>query len=382
MNFTLTEEQSQIREMVRSLARKEFAPRAAEIDEKARFPTENIRKLADLGLMGMLFPAEYGGSETGALSYCLALSEVASSCASTAVIMAVNSMAGETIWRFGTGEQRSRFLPGLASAKEGVGAFALTEPGAGSDAQAISTTAVRDGSSYVLNGNKVFITNGDRASVTIVMAVTGKGDRKEISAFLVEGGANGLVVGKHERKMGLTGSGTVSLSFEDCRVPASSMLGSPGEGFRIAMRSLDGGRIGIASQAVGIARAALDSATAYAKERRQFGQPISEFQAIQFMLADSATEIDAAWLLVCRAAYRKDRGQPFGREASMAKVFASEAGNRACHKAVQILGGYGYIREYPLERHLRDIKVATIYEGTSEIQRIVVARNLLGRNGG
>lgn len=382
MNFTLTEEQSQVRDMVRSLARKEFAPRAAEIDEEARFPEENIRILAELGLMGMLLPAEYGGAEAGALSYCVALSEVASGCASTAVIMAVHNMAGETAWRYGTEEQRRRFLPGLSAGKEGIGAFALTEPGAGSDAQAIATTATRDGSSFVLNGSKAFITNGDRAAVTIVLAVTGRGDRKEISAFLVERGAKGLVVGRHERKMGLTGSGTVSLSFEDCRVPAGAMLGAPGEGFRIAMGALDGGRIGIASQAVGIARAALGSASAYAKERVQFGRTISEFQAIQWMLADSATEIDAAWLLVCRAACRKDGGQPFGREASMAKVFASEAGNRACHKAVQILGGYGYTREYPVERHLRDIKVATIYEGTSEIQRIVIARSLLGRNGG
>ena len=217
----------------------------------------------------------------------------------------------------------------------------------------------------------------------LVMARTSQEQKhRGISAFLVEGGTKGLVVGRHERKMGLTGSGTVSLSFEDCRVPASNRLGAPGEGFRIAMSALDGGRIGIASQAVGIARAALGSAAAYAKERRQFDRAISEFQAIQWMLADSDTELDAAWLLICRAACRKERGQPFGREASMAKVFASEAGNRACQKAVQILGGYGYIREYPVERHLRDIKVATIYEGTSEIQRIVVARSLLGRNGG
>lgn len=381
MNFTLTEEQSQIREMVRSLARKEFAPKAAEVDEASRFPEENLRKLAELGLTGMLVPPEYGGSESGAVAYSLALSEIASGCASTAVILAVSSMVGETIWRFGNEAQRKRYLPALASATDGIGAFALTEPGAGSDAQAISTTALRDGESFVLNGSKAFITNGDRAAVTIVLAVTGKGDRKEISAFLVEGGAKGLTVGKAEHKMGLKGSGTVSLALEDCRVPARAMLGSPGDGFRIAMSALDGGRIGIAAQAVGIARAALESAAAYAKERKQFGQPISEFQAIQFMLADSATEVDAAWLLTCRAAYRKERGQPFGREASMAKLFASEAGNRACHKAVQILGGYGYIREYPVERHLRDIKVATIYEGTSEIQRIVVARNLLGRNG-
>lgn len=381
MNFTLTEEQSQIREMVRSLARKEFAPRAAEIDESARFPEENLSRLAELGLLGMLVPGEYGGSETGAVAYNVALSEIAYGCASTAVITAVTNMVAETVWRFGNETQRKRYLPVLTAGKEGIGAFALTEPGAGSDAQAISTTAVRDGDGYLLNGNKVFITNGDRAAVTIVMAVTAKGDRKEISAFLVEPGTAGFSVGPHERKMGLTGSGTVSMAFEDCRVPAGNLLGKPGEGFKIAMSALDGGRIGIGSQAVGVGRAAIDAATAYVKERRQFGQTVSEFQAIQWMLADSATELEAAWLLICRAAYRKERGQPFAREASMAKVFSTEAGNRACHKAVQMLGGYGYMREYPVERHLRDVRVATIYEGTSEIQRTLVARGLLGKNG-
>lgn len=382
MKFTLSEEQSQIREMVRSLARKEFAPRAAEIDESARFPEENLSRLAELGLLGMLVPSEYGGSETGALAYNVALSEIAYGCASTAVITAVTNMVAETIWRFGNDAQRKRYLPVLTAGTAGIGAFALTEPGAGSDAQSIATTAIRDQDAYVLNGNKVFITNGDRAAVTIVMAVTGKPEgRKEISAFLVEPGTPGFSIGPHERKMGLTGTGTVSLAFEDCRVPAENLLGKPGEGFRIAMSALDGGRIGIASQAVGIGRAAIDTATAYAKERRQFGQAVSGFQAIRWMLADAATELEAAWLLVCRAACRKERGQSFTREASMAKVFSTEAGNRACHKAVQMLGGYGYIREYPVERHLRDIKVATIYEGTSEIQRILVARGLLGKNG-
>lgn len=381
MNFALTEEQSQIRETVRSLARKEFASRAAEVDESGRFPAENLPHLAKLGLLGMLVPGEYGGSEIGAVAYNVALSEIAYGCASTAVITAVTNMVAETIWRFGDETQRKRYLPVLTAGKEGIGAFALTEPGAGSDARSIATTAVRDGDGYLLNGSKVFITNGDRAAVTLVMAATGKGERKEISAFLVDAGTAGFSVGPHERKMGLTGSGTVSMAFEDCRVPAGNLLGKPGEGFRIAMSALDGGRIGIASQAIGIGRAALDASTAYVKERRQFGRALAEFQAIQWMIADSATELEAAWLLVLRAAFRKERGQPFGREASMAKVFSTEAGNRACHRAVQMLGGYGYIREYPVERHLRDIRVATIYEGTSEVQRILIARGLLGHNG-
>jgi len=258
-----------------------------------------------------------------------------------------------------------------------IGAFALTEPSAGSDAFGISTVALRDGDAYVLNGSKVFITNGSRAGVTIVMAVTEKEPKKRISAFLVLPGMPGFSVGKPEHKMGLKGSDTVSLSFGDCRVPKRNLLGAEGEGFPIAMTILDGGRIGIASQSVGIARAALDAATSYARERRQFGEPIASFQAIQGMLADSATELDAAELLALRAAYRKDAGAPFTREASVAKVFASEAAYRACHRSVQVFGGYGYIREYPVERHLRDIKVTSIYEGTSEIQRIIIARDLL-----
>ncbi|KRT74618.1 MAG: butyryl-CoA dehydrogenase [Deltaproteobacteria bacterium CSP1-8] len=378
MRFEASEEQAQIRDMVRSLARKEFAPKAAQIDEEGRYPEENLKRLAELGLLGMLVPASHGGSETGTVAYAIALAEVAGGCASTAVGMAVTNMVGEGIHRFGSEEQRSRFLPALASGTV-TGAFALTEPSAGSDAFGISTVALRDGDAYVLNGSKVFITNGSRAGVTIVMAVTEKEPKKRISAFLVLPGMPGFSVGKPEHKMGLKGSDTVSLSFGDCRVPKRNLLGAEGEGFPIAMTILDGGRIGIASQSVGIARAALDAATSYARERRQFGEPIASFQAIQGMLADSATELDAAELLALRAAYRKDAGAPFTREASVAKVFASEAAYRACHRSVQIFGGYGYIREYPVERHLRDIKVTSIYEGTSEIQRIIIARNLLGQ---
>jgi alkylation response protein AidB-like acyl-CoA dehydrogenase len=374
MDFRLTDEQRHVEEMVRGLARKEFAPRAAQVDEESRYPAENQRMLAELGLLGMLYPSEYGGSEAGPVSYAIALREVAAACASTGVGMAVTNMVGEAIFRFGNEKQRRRYLPMLSGGK-GAGAFALTEPGAGSDAGGLSTFAREAGDSFVLDGSKVFITNGAHACVTIVLALTQKSPRK-ISAFLLEPGIPGFTVGKGEHKMGLRGSDTVSLSFDECRVHRSAMLGAPGEGMKIALSALDGGRIGIAFQAIGIAQASLAAATEYAKDRRQFGQAIGEFQAIQWKLADAATDLDAAQLLAFRAAYRKERNLPFSKEASMAKVFATEAGNRACHAAVQVLGGYGYIREYPLERHLRDIRVTTIYEGTSEIQRLVISRAL------
>jgi alkylation response protein AidB-like acyl-CoA dehydrogenase len=375
MEFRLTDEQLQVEEMVRNLSRKEFAPSAAAVDEEGRYPAENTRRLAALGLLGMLYPAEYGGSDAGPVSYSIALREVAAACASTAVGMAVTNMVGEAIFRHGDEAQRRKYLPRLAGG-DGAGAFALTEPGAGSDAGGLSTFAREEGAGYVLDGAKAFITNGSHACVTIVIALSCRSPRR-ISAFLVEPGTPGLEVGRNERKMGLKGSDTVSLSFDGCRVPGSARLGPPGEGLRIALGALDGGRIGIASQAVGIARAALGTAAEYAKERRQFGSPLVDFQAIQWMLADSATELEAAQLLVYRAASRKERGAPYTREASMAKVFATEAGNRACRSAVQVLGGYGYVSDYPVERHLRDIKVSTIYEGTSEIQRLVISRSLL-----
>ncbi|HEY5995899.1 MAG TPA: acyl-CoA dehydrogenase family protein, partial [Candidatus Deferrimicrobiaceae bacterium] len=324
----MSDEQVQIEGMVRSLAREQFAPKAAEIDEEARYPAENMRLLGELGLLGMLYPLAYGGSEAGPVAYAVALREVAFGCASTAVGMAVTNMVGEAIYRFGTEEQRRRFLPGLATGRAGAGAFALTEPSAGSDAFGLQATARENGVEYVLNGEKAFITNGANAGVTIVMALTNR-DPRTISAFLVEKGTPGFHVGRAERKMGLKGSDTVSLSFDDCRVPKANMLGAPGDGFRIAMTALDGGRIGISSQAIGIARAALETATAYARERKQFGQPIAEFQAIQWMIADAATELDAAQLLAFRAAYLKELGKTYSREASMSKVFATEAGNRA-----------------------------------------------------
>jgi alkylation response protein AidB-like acyl-CoA dehydrogenase len=374
MDFRLTDEQRQVEEMVRGLSRKEFAPRAAQVDEESRYPAENHRLLAELGLLGMLYPATFGGSEAGPVSYAIALREVAGGCAATGVGMAVTNMTGEAIFRFGDDAQRRRYLPILSGGK-GAGAFALTEPGAGSDAGGLSTFAREDGDGYILDGSKVFITNGEHACVAIVMALTQKAPRR-ISAFLVEPGTPGFSVGKRERKMGLKGSDTVSLSFEECRVPKSAMLGAPGDGLKIALSALDGGRIGIASQAIGIARSALSAATEYARDRRQFGQAIAGFQAIQWMLADAATELDAAQLLAFRAAFLKEKGVPYSKEASMAKLFATEAGNRACNTAVQVLGGYGYIREYPVERHLRDIRVTTIYEGTSEIQRLVISRSL------
>jgi alkylation response protein AidB-like acyl-CoA dehydrogenase len=376
MEFRLTDEQRQVEEMVRGLSRKEFAPRAAQVDDEGRYPAENHGRLAELGLLGMLYPASFGGSEAGAVSYAIALREVAGGCASTGVGMAVTNMTGEAIFRFGSDVQRKRYLP-MLSAGKGAGAFALTEPGAGSDAGGLSTFAREDGDTYVLDGSKAFITNGANACVTIVMALTQKSPRR-ISAFLVERDTPGLSVGKGEHKMGIRGSDTVPLSFEECRVPKSAMLGAPGEGLKIALSALDGGRIGIASQAIGIARAALSTATEYAIDRRQFGQAIGEFQAIQWKLADAATELDGAQLLVFRAASLKEKGLPYTKEASMAKLFATEAGNRACHAALQVLGGYGYIREYPVERHLRDIRVTTIYEGTSEIQRLVISRALCG----
>ena len=375
MEFRLTEEQLQVEEMVRNLSRKEFAPKAAMVDEEGRYPGENHRRLADLGLLGMLYPSGYGGSEAGAVSYNIALREVAAACASTAVGMAVTNMVGETIFLHGNEAHRRKYLPMLAGGR-GAGAFALTEPGAGSDAGGLSTTARAEAGAFLLNGSKAFITNGANACVAIVMAVTQKSPRK-ISAFLVEPATPGFLVGKPERKMGLKGSDTVSLTFEECRVPESALLGRPGDGLKIALGALDGGRIGIASQAIGIAGAALGAATEYAKERKQFGRTLGEFQAIQWMLADAATELEAAQLLVYRAAFLKEGKAPYTREASMAKVFATEAGNRACLKAVQVLGGYGYVSDYPVERNLRDVKVGTIYEGTSEIQRLVISRSLL-----
>jgi alkylation response protein AidB-like acyl-CoA dehydrogenase len=303
--------------------------------------------------------------------------EVARGCASTAVTMAVTNMVGEVITCFGSEDQRQRYVPRLTSGEYVAGAFALSEPEVGSDPGAMHTTAEPSGDGWVLQGQKQWITSGAHAGVMVVWARTGGPGTKGISAFLVEGGTPGLKIGKHEDKLGLRASNTVPLTFEDCRIPANALLGVKDGGFRIAMMALDGGRIGIASQAIGIATAALEAATQYAKERKQFGKPIGEFQAIQWMLADSRTELDAARLLTLRAAQMKEAGRPFSREAAMAKLFASEASNRIVNRCLQVHGGYGYVRDFPVERHLRDARVTTIYEGTSEIQRTVIARTAL-----
>jgi alkylation response protein AidB-like acyl-CoA dehydrogenase len=375
--FELNETQAMVQQAARGYAQKTLAPLAAQLDREGRFPRAQLRELAELGMMGVNVPEEFGGAEAGAVSYVLAMMEISQACASTAVTMAVNNMVAETIVRFGTQQQKRRYVPEITSGRFAAASYALSEPHSGSDAAALRTSAKRDGEGWILNGSKQWITSGDQAGVIIVWARTGGPGSKGISCFLVEGGAPGLHVGKHEDKMGLRASTTVSLSFEDLRLPATSMLGEEGQGFAIAMRALDGGRVGIASQAVGIGTAALEAAVKYAKDRQAFGQPIANYQAIRFMLADVATELDAARLLTLRAAALKEAGKPFSREASMAKLFASEKANKACDIGVQIHGGYGYIDEFPAERHYRDARVTTIYEGTSEVQRIVIAREVL-----
>jgi alkylation response protein AidB-like acyl-CoA dehydrogenase len=378
--FEPSESQSLVRDTARGYAQKTLAPLAGRLDREGRFPREQLRELAELGLMGVNVPEEHGGAAAGAVAYVLALMEIAQGCASTAVTMAVNNMVAETICRFGTPEQKSRYLPEITSGRFAAASFGLSEPHCGSDAAALRTVARRDGDAWVLNGSKQWITSGDHAGVIIVWArtetVTGH-PSKGISSFLVEGGAPGLHVGKHEDKMGLRASTTVGLSFEDMRLPSSAMMGAPGQGFAIAMSALDSGRLGIASQSCGIGTAALEEAMRYARERNAFGQPIANYQAIRFMLADAATELEAARLLILRAAALKEAGKPFTREGSMAKLFASEKANKVCDMAVQVHGGYGYIDEFPAERHYRDARVMTIYEGTSEIQRHIIAREVL-----
>ena len=377
MSIKLTDEQLMIQTMIRDFAREVIAPTAAERDKTKEFPGDNLKQLGELGFMGMMVPPEYNGSGADTVSYVLALSEVAYSCASTAVVMSVhNSIVCESILRYGTEDQKQRFLKPLATG-EIIGAFALTEPNAGSDPVRQTAKAVRDGDSYILNGTKRFITTGKNAGVVIVTVKTDEAKRhKGISAFLVKKGTPGFTAGPLEDKMGLRGSDTVDLLFEDCRVPAEDMLGEEGEGFKIAMTGLDGGRIGISAQSVGVAQAALDAAVQYAKEREQFGQSISRFQGLRWMVADMATEIEAARQLMLSASAMKDRGENYPAQASMAKLFSSEMVNRVTATALQIHGGYGYIKEYPVERYYRDARVFTIYEGTSEIQRIVISNHV------
>ena len=377
MEVELTETQRLIRETARAFAGNRVAPGARLRDREELFPEDLYREMGQLGLLGVDLPQELGGAGAGAVAYSLALAEIAGACASTAVGMAVTHMVAELIARAGDEQQRKRFVPKLASGDAVCGSFALSEPHSGSDAAALRTTARRRGDRWVLNGSKQWVTSGAHAGVLVVLARTAGSGTKGISCFVVEKGTPGLVPGRPEDKMGLRGSKTVPLVFENCEIPAENLLGREGEGFRIALVGLDGGRIGIASQAVGVARAALEASIRYARERDAFGKPIGSFQAIQLHLANMKTELDAAELLTLRAAFRKERGLPFTKEASMAKLFATEMAQRVCDKAVQIHGGYGYIDEFPVERYLRDVRVQTLYEGTSEIQRFVIAREIL-----
>jgi alkylation response protein AidB-like acyl-CoA dehydrogenase len=377
--FGLTEEQEQLRKEVRAFAEREIAPHVSEWDEKSLFPEEVVKKLGPMGLMGVIFPEALGGAGMGYVEYVLAVEELSRVDGSVGIIVAShNSLCTNHIMLAGNDEQRQRWVTKLASG-QWLGAWGLTEPGSGSDAAGARTTAVLRGNKWVLNGNKTFITNGSHADCAVVLAVT---DREQgtrgISAFVVEKGTKGFRAGKKENKLGLRASDTSELIFEECEIPAENLVGKLGEGFKDAMRVLDGGRISIAALSLGMARGALDAAMKYAQQRRQFGKAISEFQAIQFKLADMATQLDAAWLLTMRAAHMKDAGQRVTREAAMAKLFASEAACRICDEGVQIHGGYGFIKDYPAEKFYRDVKLCTIGEGTSEIQRMVIARELLG----
>ncbi len=381
MDFKLNEEQMMIQETARSFAQKELDPVAEKLDKK-KDPSliiDNVKKLAQLGFMGLCVPECYGGAQAGAVAYSLALTEIGKACASTAVTMSVNNMVAELLVEFGTEEQKQKYVPKLVSGEYVAGSFCLTESSAGSDPTGMKTVAVENDKGYLLNGSKLFITSAEYAGIFVVWAVTDKKAPrgKGISTFIVEKGTPGCNVGRNEEKMGQRGSATNEVHFEDCQIPKEHLLGGLNNGYGIALAELAGGRIGIGSLSVGIGLAAIDFATRYAKERIQFGKPISSFQALQWMIADSYTELDAAQLLILRAAYLKETGKPYSREAAMGKLYASEAANRACYKAVQMLGGYGYVEEYPVERFYRDARVTTIYEGTSEIQRLVIARSYL-----
>ena len=378
MNFELTEEQQMIRKMARDFAEKEIAPIAKETDAEEKFPWEIIRKMAALGFLGLPFPEEYGGAGADNVSLAIVMEEIARVCGSTAITLdAHTSLCCEPIYLFGSEAQKQKYLPKLCSG-EWIGAFGLTEPGAGSDAGATKTRAVRDGDEWVINGQKCFITNGSIADVIVITAMTDpqRGSRG-ISSFIIEKGTPGFRLGRDEEKMGLKGSVTSELFFENCRIPAENLLGKENGGFKQFLVTLDAGRIAIAAMALGLAQGAFERALAYSKERVQFGQPICNFQAIQWMLADMATELDAARLLVYRAAWLKDRGVRYTKEAAMAKLYTSEMAERVCYKAVQIHGGYGYMKEYEVERMYRDQRLCAIGEGTSEIQRLVIARQLL-----
>lgn len=381
MNLDLNEEQNLIQQTAREFAAAELAPVAAQLDQGGDQQPffDNLRKLAELGFMGLNVREEYGGAETGVVAFSVALSEIARACASTAVTLSVNNMVCELIQAVGNEVQRQQYIPRICSGDYVAGAFALTEVGAGSDPAAMTTSALRDGDDWVLNGSKIFITSAPYAGVFVVWAVTDKQapKGKGISCFLVEQDAPGLAIGKKEEKMGQHASATNELVFSDCRIPQTALMGKLNDGFRIAVGELAGGRIGIGSLALGIGLAAMDSATRHALERKQFGQRLADFQSTQWKIADSYTELEAARLLLMNAAFQKEQGRPFARAASMAKLFATESANRACYEAVQIYGGYGYTRDFPVERYARDARITSIYEGTSEIQRLIIARDIL-----
>lgn len=381
MNLDLTEEQKLIQETARDFARAELEPVAAKLDQEKDRGTllANLQKLAELGFMGLNVKGGYGGSEAGVVAFSVAMTEIARACASTAVTVSVNNMVCEVIQAIGTEEQKEKYIPKICSGEYAAGSFGLTENCAGSDPSGMCTTAVRDGDSYVLNGSKIFITSAPYAGVFVVWAVTDKEAPrgKGISCFLVEANTPGMTIGKEEGKMGQHASATNELIFDNCRIPATALMGKLNDGFRIAVAELAGGRIGIGSLGLGIGLAAMDHASRYAGERVQFNQKISNFQAIQWMIADSYTELEAARLLLMNASFRKEQGRSFAKEASMAKVYATESANRACYNAMQILGGYGYTQDFPIERYTRDVRITTIYEGTSEIQRLIISREIL-----
>ncbi|UOQ94984.1 acyl-CoA dehydrogenase [Halobacillus shinanisalinarum] len=375
MNFKLTEEQEMLRKMVRDFAKNEVEPTAAERDEEERFDREIFDKMAELGLTGIPWPEEYGGIGSDFVSYVIAVEELSRVCASTGVTLSAHiSLCSWPIYKFGNEDQKKTYLAQLASGEK-LGAYALSEPGAGSDVSSMRTQAKLDGDHYVLNGNKVWITNGGVGDIYIVFAKTDQdAGSKGVSAFIVEKGTEGFTFGKKERKLGIRSSPTTELIFENCRIPKENLLGEEGEGFKIAMMTLDGGRNGIAAQALGIAQGALDESVNYAKEREQFGKPIAKHQGISFKIADMATEIEAARLLTYQAAYLESEGQPYAKASAMAKLYAGDAAMRITVEAVQVHGGYGYTKDYPVERYMRDAKITQIYEGTNEIQRLVIGR--------
>ncbi|MCP3887793.1 MAG: acyl-CoA dehydrogenase [Desulfobulbaceae bacterium] len=379
MIFELTEEQNLIRDMVREFAETEVAPSAKDRDEEERFDRELMfDRLAELGLTGIVFPEEYGGAGADYISYAIAVEELSRVCASTGVTLSAHlSLCANPIYLFGTEEQKQKFLAPLATGEK-LGAFGLTEPSAGTDAGGTKTTARKEGNEWVVNGSKIFITNAGDAETYVIFARTDKEAKKHhgISAFIVEKGTPGFSFGKKEQKMGIRSSPTMELVFENCKIPEGNLLGEEGQGFKVAMKTLDGGRIGIASQALGIAQGALDTAVEYAKERKQFDTPIAKFQGIQFQLADMATQIEASRMLVYRAAYLASNGKSYSQASAMAKLMASETAMKVSTQAVQVLGGYGYTREFPVERMMRDAKITEIYEGTSEVQRLVIGSSL------